>query len=70
MLHFSDRPKVRMLLIQALTFQESAIVQLSLAEVIIKLQDNESMEEIKKLLNSDKLLPEVKMHLKETLSQI
>ena len=70
MLHFSDRPKVRMLLIQALTFQESAIVQLSLAEVIIKLQDNDSMEEIEKILNSDKLLPEVKMHLNETLSQI
>lgn len=70
MLHFSDKPKVRMLLIKALTYQESAIVQLSLAEVIIKLQENGPDEEIRKLLESDQLDLEVKMHLKETLSQI
>lgn len=70
MLHFSDKPKVRTLLIKALTYQESPIVQLSLAEVIIKLQENGPEEEIRKLLNSDQLHLEVKMHLKETLSQI
>ena len=70
MLHFSDKPKVRMLLIKALTYQESAIVQLSLAEVIIKLQENGSDEEIKQLLESEQLDLEVKMHIKETLSQI
>ena len=70
MLHFSDKPKVRTLLIRALTSQDSPIVQLSLAEVIIKLQENESMDEIRKLLNSDQLHLEVRMHLEETLSQI
>lgn len=70
MLHFSDKPKVRALLIQALTRQESPIVQLSLAEVIIKLQEKESIEEIRQLLKSDQLDWGVKMHLKKTLSEI
>ena len=70
MLHFSNKPKARMLLLKALTYQESPIVQLSLAEVIIKLQENGSTDEIRQLLNSDHLDLEVKIHLKETLSQI
>ncbi|MEQ9403353.1 MAG: HEAT repeat domain-containing protein [Cyclobacteriaceae bacterium] len=70
MLHFADQPKARAMLIRALTFQDSPIVQLTLAEVIIKLQEEGAIEELKKALRTDQFDREVKMHIEETLSTL
>ncbi len=68
MLHFVESPRARELLVQSLAYQDSPIVQITLAEVIIKLQEEGSVEEIRKLLNSENLDVEVRMHLEEALN--
>lgn len=69
-LHFADQPGARSKLIQALVYQDSPIVQMTLAEVIIRLQEEGAIEELKNLLNTNQLDPEVRMHLKETLDTL
>ncbi len=68
MLHFVDNPKSRELLIKAITYQDDPIVQITLAEVIIRLQQEGSVDEIRKLLEMNELDLEVKMHLMETMN--
>ncbi|MEP1097002.1 MAG: HEAT repeat domain-containing protein [Cyclobacteriaceae bacterium] len=69
-LHFADQPAARSKLIQALVYQDSPIVQMTLAEVIIRLQEEGAIEELRTLLKNNQLDPEVKMHLQETLDTL
>ena len=68
MVHFIEHPKARTSLVSALPYQDSPIVQLTLAELLISLQSEQSIDELKMLLNSDELDHDVKLHLQETLN--
>ncbi len=70
MVHFADQPEVRALLIKALSKQESPIVQLMLADVIIKLQEEGAIEELKELMESGAMDSEVKFHVRESLNML
>ncbi|MEP5610916.1 MAG: HEAT repeat domain-containing protein [Cyclobacteriaceae bacterium] len=69
-LHFADRPAARSKLIKALVYQDSPIVQMTLAEVIIRIQEEGAIEELRELLRTNQLDPEVKIHLQETLDTL
>ncbi len=68
MVHFIDHPKARTSLVSALPYQDSPIVQLTLAELLISLQSEQSIDELKMLLNTADLDHDVKLQLKETLN--
>lgn len=70
MLHFADNPQVRQNLIEAIPYQTSPIVQLTLAEVMIELQETGSKEAWKKLLDDKEMEDDVKKQLVETLDII
>ncbi len=67
MLHFADNPKVRENLILAIPHQTSPLVQVTLADAMIMLEEKRSIEEIQKLLDSDEVEVEVKLQLERTL---
>ncbi len=69
-LHFADQAAARSKLIKALVYQDSPIVQMTLAEVIIRLQEEGAIEELRKLVRGNQLDPEVNMHLRETLDTL
>lgn len=70
MVHFIGHPKARTSLVLALPYQDSPIVQLTLAELLISLQSEQSIDELKMLLNSSDLDHDVKLQLKETLNTL
>ncbi|GLR17394.1 HEAT repeat domain-containing protein [Portibacter lacus] len=70
MLHYADNPKVRANLIKAIPYQESPIIQLTLAEVMISLEERNSADEWRTLLKSDKIEADVKTQLEETLAPV
>ena len=70
LVHFADQPKVRECLINSIPYQHSAIVQLTLAEVMIGLEEKNSAEKWKQLLESDEVEADVRIHLEQTLKQI
>lgn len=70
MVHFIDHPKARTSLVSALPYQDSPIVQLTLAQLLISLQSEQSIDELKTLLNSAELDHDVKLHLEETLNTL
>lgn len=70
LLHFTDHPKVRESLIRAIPFQQSPLVQLTLAEVMTSLQDKRAIEEIRRLLQKEQVEVEVKMKLEDTIETL
>lgn len=70
MVHFIDHPKARTSLVSSLPYQDSPIVQLTLAQLLISLQSEQSIDELKSLLNSAALDQDVKLHLQETLNTL
>lgn len=70
MVHFIDHPKARTYLVAALPYQDSPIVQLTLAQLLINLQSDQSLDELKSLINSADIDHDVKLDLKETLNTL
>lgn len=70
MVLFSDIPEARKYLIEAIPYQESSIVQLELADIMIGLEEKESSDEWQQLLESDQLETDVRFRLKENLKTI
>lgn len=64
---FSQNPKVRKGLIDAIQYQDSPMVQLTLAELMVFLQDKRSVEEFKNLLKEKDIPTEVKNQLEEKI---
>jgi Tfp pilus assembly protein PilF len=58
------------MLIKAIPQQESPLVQLALAEAMMKLQEKDSADEWRKLLSSDHVEVDVRHNLEETLETI
>lgn len=70
MLHFADNPKVRENLIRAIPHQTSPLIQMTLAEVMIALEDKRAIHEIRELLDAQQLELEVQMKLEETIETL
>lgn len=70
MVLFSDIPEARRYLIEAIPYQQSSIVQLELADIMIGLEEKESSDEWQQLLESDQLESDVRSRLKENLKTL
>ncbi len=64
---FSQNPKVRKGLIDAIQHQDSPMVQLTLAELMVFLQDKRSVDEFKNLMKEKDIPAEVKTQLEEKM---
>ncbi|MFK7775505.1 MAG: HEAT repeat domain-containing protein [Saprospiraceae bacterium] len=64
---FSQNPKVRKGLIDAIQYQDSPMVQLTLAELMVFLQDKKSVKEFKNLMKKKDIPREVKNQLEEKI---
>ncbi len=65
--NFADNPKVRIGLIKSITKQESPIVQVTLADVMVLLQEKRSVDELRKLLERNNLNESVESKLKNSI---
>jgi len=70
LIHFADQPKARAYLIRAIPYQESALVQVALADAMLILQEKKSAEAWQSILNSPDVEPDVKLHITETLETL
>ncbi len=70
MLYFADNPKVRENLIRAIPYQSSPLIQMTLAEVMVALNDSRAVNEIRQLLETQQLELEVKMKMEETIETL
>ncbi|MEE9372194.1 MAG: hypothetical protein V3V00_04000 [Saprospiraceae bacterium] len=67
---FSEYPIVREYLIKSIPYQESSIVLMELAELMIQLQEKDSSDAWKKLLDSEHMEKDVKTQLEQKLALI
>jgi hypothetical protein len=58
---------IRMELIRSIANQDSPIVQVSLAELMVAIQEKKSVSELQKLLDSDKTPADVKKEIKKSI---
>ena len=66
----ADNPEVRKRLIEAIPHQDSPLIQLSLAELMLTLQEANSLEALKELLQSPQIEPDVEEHIKATINSL
>jgi hypothetical protein len=64
---YATDSSVREALIHAIAQQESPLVQISLAELMVALQEKSAVNEFEKIVESDKTPAEVKKKLKESI---
>jgi hypothetical protein len=64
---YGNRSEVRQQLIQSISKQESALVQISLAELMASLQEKSSVKEFDKLLQDKKTPGEVKQRIRKSI---
>jgi hypothetical protein len=67
---YADLPKVREALVQAIVRQESPLVQLALAEVMLDLNEKRAVEPIRKIIASPLVDYSVKSKLEATVRQL
>jgi hypothetical protein len=65
-----NQPEVRTGLIKSITMQNSPVIQLAIADVMLKLQEKRSVGSFKALLKQKDLDNEVKRKLKETITKL
>ncbi|OQY01398.1 MAG: hypothetical protein B6I20_07715 [Bacteroidetes bacterium 4572_117] len=58
---YIDNPQIRKRLINSFQFQDSPIVLIELAELMINLQEKKSIDELQKLLNDEELDPNLRL---------
>ena len=63
----SDKPYVRKALVSALKNQDKPLVQVTLIDILIALQETDSIEELKKLLESPEVEDDVKEKVNESI---
>ena len=64
---YAQESKVREGLIKAIALQQSPLVQMSLAELMVAIQEKKSVSELKKLLESERVPKEVKKKINESI---
>jgi hypothetical protein len=67
---YADRPKVREALVQAIAWQESPLVQLALADVMLALNEKRAVEPFRKVIADPRLDYAVKSKLESTVRQL
>jgi HEAT repeat protein len=67
---FAGRPKVREALIQSIVRQESPLIQLALAEVMLALHEKRAVEPFRKVMADPQLDYWVKSKLEDTVRQL
>lgn len=70
LLHFSDQAEARTYLIKAIPMQQSSIVQIALADAMIELEADESLQPMRDLLDNSSLDLEVKDHLEHVIENL
>lgn len=70
LVQLAGNPEVRVGLIQSITKQDSPVIQLAIADVMLKLQEKRSVGSFKELLKQKDLDNEVKHRLKETITKL
>ena len=65
--NYTNNPRVRIGLIQSIVRQESPIVQVALADVMVLLQEKRSVSELKKLLERNNIDKNVEAKLKNSI---
>jgi hypothetical protein len=68
--NYAENPKVRIGLIRSIVKQESPIVQVALADVMVMLQEKRSVSELKKLLEKNNIDKNVETKLKNSIKQL
>lgn len=67
LIQLAHHPKVREGLVQSLLKQESPLMQVALADAMVKLQEKRSVKQFKKLLKKDNLNNSVKSKIEKTI---
>lgn len=67
---YVSQDHVREELVRSIARQESPLVQVSLAELMVAIQEKKSVSELKKLLKSDKTPREVKSRIEESINTL
>ena len=67
---YADTPVVRMGLVKSIALQESPLVQLALADLMVALQEKTSIESMKELLQQPDIDNTVKQKLQESINHI
>ncbi len=67
---YADDPAIREGLINSITQQESPLMQVALAELMVELQERKSIDQFKQLLEKEGTPEEVKSTLKESIGKI
>jgi multidrug efflux pump subunit AcrA (membrane-fusion protein) len=68
LMNYAKDGEVRAELIKSISVQDSPLVQVALAELMVTLQEKKSVSELKKLLKSDKTPKEVKGKIEKSIS--
>jgi hypothetical protein len=66
----ANNPKVREALVQSLVTQESPLVQVALADVMVKLQEKRSVKEFKRILRKNNLNSMVKDKIEKSILKL
>jgi len=64
---YSKSSKVRAQLIESIAFQDSPLVQIAMAELMVSIQEKKSVDALKQLLNNDKTPKEIKTKISESI---
>lgn len=67
---YAHIPEVREGLIQSIVHQDSPMVQVSLADLMVRLQDRQAAKDFKELLDQQEILPEVRQNIDKNLNQL
>ncbi|MDW3652731.1 MAG: HEAT repeat domain-containing protein [Bacteroidia bacterium] len=70
LVQYIDLPEVREGLATSITHQDSPLVQIALADLMVRLQESGSIEEMKKLLQRPEIDKTVKQKIEESILQI
>ena len=70
LMRYADKPIVREGLIKSITNQDSPLVQVALADVMVSLQDKNSIDPLKELLNQPDVNSAVKEKLNASIKEI
>ena len=70
LLDYADRPLVRQGLIEAIAHQESPLVQITLADVMVQLQEKRSVDELRSLLKRRELNESAEQEIKKSIKQL
>lgn len=65
---YSKSPMVREGLVRAIAQQDSPLLQVALADVMVKLQEKSSVKELKKIMDQKETPTEVKQRIKESIN--